>query len=348
MKITTVLLIILLTIQFKSYSQPYPKKDILKKMKAKDLVWRSYNGDDMVLAKMKNTKKWGMYTVYIEMGAEDFELDEFDEVVTPKLDIDSFKFDELIPPKFDSLSFFIPESKFQIVKQKKKYGILLLPSEVPDAVKRVKCQYDKLIHKQVDEEDYILFQEDGKWGLIDWFDEFVIIDPVFDTPDEVPLVEMENWMIETFKTAKKSLDADLIIFDPYNGDGVLKARHRKSKKWGMYQFIENEQQQIIPMQYDSLDFFRSNGKFTAVYNNGKVGFYLSNWSYYEEAKQTVACKYEDYKRFNVDRVSKLAVKKNGKWGWINWLTGEEKSEFKYEIPDDLPFPDFKQNYWFDE
>ncbi len=150
--------------------------------------------------------------------------------------------------------------------------------------------------------------------------------------------------------SKKKLNADLIIFDPNNGDGALKARNKDTKKWGMYQFLDinMEEKELIPMQYDNLNFFSFNGKYTAVYNDGKVGFYLSYWSYDDQTKQTVACKYEDYKRFDADGVSKLAVKKNGKWGWVDWLTGIEKSEFIYNSTDDLPYPHYKQNYWFDD
>jgi len=299
-------------------------------MKAKEVVWMEYCGEEMVLAKMKSTKKWGLYTVYTGIDMEDF------------------SFEEVIPPKFDSLSFFEPEARFQIVKQQDKYGVLLLPFEIEDAADKVNCKFDMIIHKNVDGEDYVLVKEEAKWGLIDWFDGFYIVDPIFDTPEEVPLVRMDNWMVETFKRAKKSLNADLVIFDPNNGDGALKARNKETKKWGMYQFMDEDQTELIPLQYDSLNFYPYNGKYTTVYNNGKVGFYLSYWSYGEKTKQTVPCKYEDYKRYNADGVSKLAVKKNGQWGWVDWLTGEEKGEFKYNSPDELPYPHYKQNYWFDE
>jgi hypothetical protein len=329
----TIFLIPLITLfTINSFSQGIPKKEIRKKMNAKEVIWTDYYGEEMVLAKMKSTKKWGLYTVYTSM------------------DIEDFSFEELIAPKFDSLSFFEPEARFQIVKQNDKYGVLLSPFEIEDAADRVQCKFDKIIHKNIDEEDYLLIKKDGKWGLIDWFDGFYIVDPIFDSPDEVPLIRMDNSMIETFQLAKKILNADLVIFDPNNGDGGLKARNKETKKWGMYQFIDLniEEKELIPMQYDSLNFFGFNGKYTAVYNNGKVGFYLSYWSYDEQAKQTVACKYEDYKRFDADGVSKLAVKKNGKWGWVDWLTGEEKSEFIYNSPNDLPYPHYKQNYWFED
>ena len=314
------------------FSQEIPNKVIRKKMKAKELIWSEHYGKEMVLAKMKGKKKWGLYAI-------------------PKgIDLEDFSFNEVVSPKFDSLNFFDPRARFQIVKQKDKYGVLLHPLEVDDPADKVSCKFDKIITKKLDDEDYILIKENGKWGLIDWLEGFYIIDPIFKTPDQVPLVKMQSWMVETFKLAKTKLNADLVIFDPNNGDGALKARNKRTKKWGIYQFgdIDTKEKELIPMKYDSLNFYPYNGRYTTVYNKGKVGFYLSYWSYNERAKQTVPCKYEDYKGFNAGGVSKLAVKKNGKWGWIDWLTGEEKSEFIYDSADDLPYPSYEQKYWFHE
>ncbi|WP_457616529.1 hypothetical protein [Lutibacter sp.] len=145
------------------------------------------------------------------------------------------------------------------------------------------------------------------------------------------------------------MKADTIEMDKDNGDGVFKARNKTTKKWGMYQwrFDDLKTKMLIPMQYDSLDYFPYNANFTAVYNNDKIGFYLSAWVY-NEAKQTVPCLYDDYHRYIVtkDRSERtyLAVKKNGKWGWVNWLTGEEKTAFIYDIKEDLPYPNFVQEY----
>lgn len=144
---------------------------------------------------------------------------------------------------------------------------------------------------------------------------------------------------------KKKLKADKIEMDEGNGDGVFKARNKKTKKWGMYQWMYEgvSTTELIPMEYDSLRYFPFNGAFTAVYNDGKVGFYLSAWSY-EDAKQTVPCIYENYQRFRINNLIYLALQKNGKWGWVDWLTGEEKSEFIYDTKDDLTTPNFEQQY----
>jgi hypothetical protein len=142
------------------------------------------------------------------------------------------------------------------------------------------------------------------------------------------------------------------------GDGVFKLRHKKSKKWGMFQqyYGEEEITQMIPTNYDSIYFFHFNDPFMVVYNEGKLGIYLSRLSYYENSKETVACLYDEYivyKRYlrgnTYPRERKyLAVSKNGKWGWVDWLTGEVKSEFVYDSFDDLPAPAYKQEVSFEE
>ena len=145
---------------------------------------------------------------------------------------------------------------------------------------------------------------------------------------------------------KKKLNARTIEMDAGNGDGVFKARSRANRKWGIYQwmFEGTNVKEMIPMAYDSLKYFPFNGEFTAVYNNGKVGIYLCEWSFGKNAKQTVECKYDDYRRVRVRKDSYsegkiyLALKKEGKWGWMNWMTGKEMSEFIYDTMDEMPSP----------
>jgi hypothetical protein len=255
----------------------------------------------------------------------------------------------VIAPKFDSIGWFKNMQPFTIVKIKKKYGILLNPYEIHNADERVNCIYDAIKIKKVDGRFYALIKQNEKWGLVDWFEDVVLVDPTFDNPEDVPLVWIEEWAKDMFVANKKKLKADMLVFDEGNGDGVFKARNKATKKWGMYQSTqENHITTLIPAVYDSISNFGYNSKYTAVYNEGKVGMYLSYWSYHEQAKQTVPCIYESYKMFTVDGVSKLAMKKEGKWGWVNWLTGEEKYTFKYETTDDLPYPYYKQNIWFEE
>ncbi len=43
----------------------------------------------------------------------------------------------------------------------------------------------------------------------------------------------------------------------------------------------------------------------------------------------------------------LAVKKNGLWAWIDWITGELKTEFLYDLNiEKMPYPTFEQEIHF--
>ena len=145
--------------------------------------------------------------------------------------------------------------------------------------------------------------------------------------------------------------------DKNNGDGVFVAKNIETKKWGMYQtWSEADIKEMIPPQYDSIDFFGFNAKLTGVWNNGKVGIYQSPWSFGEEdAKQTVECLYDGYKIFEVEKTVSdglgsyrkyfdyVAVKKDSLWAWIDWMTGELKTEFLYDLEKEkMPYPGFEQ------
>lgn len=316
-------------------------KEILKHLKAKKIEWIA-GESNLAKVLMKSTKKWGIYHVEAYKNSNE----DIYELLLDKFEIN---FEEVVAPKFDSISWFKDMEPFIIVKKNKKYGILMNPYEIHDAVERANCIYDAVMVKEVEGRFYTLVKQNEKWGLVDWFENVVLVDTSFENPEDVPLVWVEAWAIDTFVESKKQLNADILIFDESNGDNVFKARNKDSKKWGMYQSLGSRGlTTLIPANYDSISFFPFNGKYTAVFQNEKVGFYLSHWSYDKKAKQSVLCLYEDYKRFDADGIPKLAVKKNGKWGWIDWLTGQEKSEFKYETTKDLPYPHFKQEIWIEE
>jgi hypothetical protein len=313
-------------------AQQVSVKQILKYMKAKDMEWVDEE-DNLAKVKMKSTKKWGIYRVDASVFLGEEEID----------------YEEIIAPKFDSIGWFKDMQPFTIVKNNNKYGILLNPYEITNASEKVKCRYDAIKIIEKDERYYALVRDGKKWGLVDWFENIYLVDPSFESPEEVPLVWVEPWAIDIFLKSKNKLGADILVFDEGNGDGVFKARDKITKKWGMYQSWEaGNIITAIPAKYDSINFFPFNGMYTAVYNEGKVGIYLSYWAYGSKAKQTVSCIYDNYKRFDADGIPKLAVQKNGKWGWIDWLTGEEKSEFIFETTKDLPYPHFQQDIWIED
>ncbi|WP_417589939.1 WG repeat-containing protein [Owenweeksia hongkongensis] len=309
-----------------THAQELTDKEILRKMQAKEIIWVEFYGTEVALVKMKSTKKWGMYEVDRYMYEE------------------NLQYKEIVPPRFDSIGWF-EDKPFAIVKRKKKYGILLNPQEIYDAATKVKCDYDDIKVVEKDYEYYLKVKVDSKWGLLDWFDGIYVLDPSFDSAEDVPLFKIDDWNLDTYKNAKQTLNADIVVFDKNNGDGVFKARSRETQKWGLFQSLSSEAiDELIPMTYDSLRFTPVNNPYTIVYQNGKLGVYLSKWTFDDEAKQTVECIYEDYKRYDAEGKPALAVKKNGKWGWVDWKTGEEKSEFSFDTPEELPFPLYTQDY----
>jgi len=158
------------------------------------------------------------------------------------------------------------------------------------------------------------------------------------------------------KELLQKLDANLILLDADNEDGTFKARNKKTQKWGMFKLDNRNPVEMIPMKYDSIEYFPVNEKYTVVYNNGKIGFYLSYFDYEKNAKQSVPCLYDDYKKIKIKYSGEnrfppinftenyLAVKKDGKWGWVDWFTGEEKSKFVYITTDELPAPNYNQTW----
>ncbi len=192
----------------------------------------------------------------------------------------------------------------------------------------------------------LLAKYKGKWGMMDLENKYVIYDFMYNIKTDVPMVHLTKDQVEYSQMLKKR-GIDQVIHDPYNEDGVMKVRNAETGKWGMYQIWSvKEVHEKIPMQYDSLDFFGFNARMTGVWNKGKVGIYLSPWSFAEEdARQTVECLYDDYKIFDVQNKNTpyLAVKQKGRWAWIDWMTGELKTEFLYDLEkEQMPYPEFEQ------
>jgi len=288
---------------------------VQKLFKARDYTWVDFDNNIFKMRKAFSSK-WGLYSWNIE-GLQ------------------------LLPLKYDSVSFMVEYEPFSIVKRKGKYGIYLLPFEVTDAAERINCIYEELrkVEKEAhDMQPLLLAKKNGKWGQIDWLDEFEIIPFIYEDAAQVPLQNIDSWANELIKSARGNLSVDLVFLDQGNGDGVFKARDKNTKKWGMYQGIDNFDT-LIPAQYDSLDFFGWNRPFTGVYNNGKVGIYTSAWSV-DSAHETVPCQYEDYKIIEGNRSYFLAVMKDDKWSWIDWREGKligkwvnELSELKFREDD---------------
>ncbi len=168
-----------------------------------------------------------------------------------------------------------------------------------------------------------------------------------------------SWLSGQENTALllQKTNASELQFDTTNEDAVFIAKNKLTNKWGMYQgYANHDIKELIPPAYDSIDFFGYNAKLTGVWLDGKVGLYTSPWTYgSKKAKQTVECLYDGYKIFQVEKtvndglstyqsyVDYVAVKKEGLWAWIDWMTGELKTDFLYNLDkEQMPYPEFEQ------
>lgn len=134
--------------------------------------------------------------------------------------------------------------------------------------------------------------------------------------------------------------------DPINGDGVLRARNKETMLYGLYQHTGENTTELIAAVYDSIYFFPWNGNVTAVFKDGKVGFHNDPWSF-EDAKETVPCVFEDYEFVVKEQggIRYLAVKREDKWAWWDWINNEAKSEWYTGSRENLPYPHYEQARW---
>lgn len=242
------------------------------------------------------------------------------------------------------------------VLSKKKKGIIVRYGDDYDRYYINANHFFQSIEWESNEGTAVPVMLNEKWGLYDWLEQEFVFNCDYSSLAALPKSNdpygFTPYSAEIFKAFNKRSAGeriDMIDLDGNNGDGLFKARSAETRKWGIYQYLGDDFIEAVPMEYDSLYHFPWNGNYTAVFNEGKVGFYLSYWTFEDEAKLSVPCIYEDYKRYiTEDQIPKLAVKKDGKWGWVDWLTGEEKSEFVYDTPKDLPYPWYVQGMWFED
>lgn len=359
----TVFLFCVVTISFSQ--ETYWDSQLLEISKGKKVIrWDkpvNYNAPWVSILKVK--KKVGIYTVTISeaVGITGKDSTFIDYVNNP------------ISPKYDEIARFqsIPEDETKKVDDLQGKNVEVVEARIKEEIGIVVHYGDeyetayldaKHFFQSIDWEKnngtHVPVMIKNKWGIYNWYQQNFLFECEFTSLDDLPKTSDRNgftpYTAGIFKAFNKDNEREqigAINLLNVNTDGVFLAQSKATDKYGLYQFIaENNIIEAIPMKYDSIHYFSWNRNFIVTFNEGKVGIYLSYWIYDEEAKESVPCMYEDYTivKRDVDNITVLAVKKNNKWGWINWLTGEEKSEFTFETAKDLPYPYYEQKYWFEE
>lgn len=119
----------------------------------------------------------------------------------------------------------------------------------------------------------------------------------------------------------EEFNADSIVFDPINHDDLYNLRSKETQLWGLYQ----SGKELIPMEYEHINFSGWNHPFTFVKKKGKWGVFLGSFN---DGKLSVQCRYDELKIYEHQEYLFVAGKRNGKWRWVNWATSEELHETK--------------------
>lgn len=119
----------------------------------------------------------------------------------------------------------------------------------------------------------------------------------------------------------KQFNADSILFDYINEDDVYLLRSSETGLWGMYQTGNV----IIPMEYESINFFGWNDPFTFVKKDNKWCIYYGGFSDEDHATH---CGYDELKKFTHKNYLYVAGKRDGKWSWVNWHNGNSTNDNK--------------------
>lgn len=339
MKHYLILVVLLICSAFTGKAQELTDKQICNLMKADSLIWDNQYGQE-ARVKITKTGKWGL-----------FEINKFVDLSPGSLE--EFEYKEIVPAKFDSLGSFNDYGMYTVVKNNNKYGILLNPGEVglKLAMKEVNCIYDDLkiisASKYGENFEYILVNKKGKWGIIEEQTGTYIIAPLFENRNDVPLAHLNSYDLEDLKFVKKKLKADVVVFHS-NGDKLLKARIKKTGKWGLYFLSGSDKIETrIPANFDDIN-LEAETPFIDVYTKGKVGIYVLEYNFSGQSEQTVLCDFDDFKviekTYKSTKLPYLALKRDGKWAWVNWLTGTYGTEFAYDSPENLPNPTFEQKF----
>lgn len=301
---------------------------IMKQLHGSKIERQVYNGYTTYKVYDAAKLKWGLHGV-VDMNEGDKGME--------------FELESFIPPVCDEI-FWDDQLPVVIARLGKKIALITSFNEGMKAVKP-EFVFDDYRTSKKGEQLFLLVKQNDLWGLFDY--RSVDSEPllVFASEKDVPLRYMENEEAEQFQKAFSLTKADKLEFDKINGEVVFRARNKTSKKWGLYQLLSgSELLELIPAEYDSLEFMPADAPFCIVYQHGKTGVFLSKWQY-PEAKQSVACEYDVWKTVkHADGKIYLALAEGDLWGWVDWLNGDEKSDFTAPSFAALPKPEYVQSY----
>jgi Leucine-rich repeat (LRR) protein len=140
-------------------------KSLKKRLKADQLILDEGNGDGVFKARIKSTKKWGMYQ-WTYSGTN---------------------YKVLVPARYDSLGFFRFNGTFAIAKKGNKYGTVSSPWSGESTYSKPVIPFVYESIKVVDHKGtWLAAKKDGKWSFIDKESGKAYIPWIFESAEELP------------------------------------------------------------------------------------------------------------------------------------------------------------------
>jgi len=168
-----------------------------------------------------------------------------------------------------------------------------------------------------------------------WLTILFIINSLFLSASQAQQIRRSSSKKE-IKQFLKEKKADKIVFCHTHED-VFQLRNKKTNKWGMYDWYD----QLIPMEYDSIQPFNQFQPFTLAQ---KEGIYLViQWPY--DTEELVISPLVNFDDVNIkinNKISNLSFQyvllasQNGLWGCVNWKDLSIIVPFEYTSSEEVP------------
>lgn len=240
---------------------------------------------------------------------------------------------------YDSMGFVTPDVPYTVVKNTNKYGILKSPFEFENIESDIKMRFNAIKMVKKDGKNYLIAKKGRKWAQLDWKTGVNYTPFIYMKFKDIEFKELSDAELAFMAKIRRKKGFDYVEFDRVNKSEIYMARQSRLRKWGILKgFDPNTSKELVPVEFDSLDFFPSNKSFTAAYLGGKIAFFNYIDGNVKKISEPI---YEDYKSAEFNDMLYLAVKRQGKWGWMDWTDGEIKIKSISPSFDKLPQPDWK-------
>jgi methyl coenzyme M reductase subunit D len=280
-------------------------------------VWGKYesasNFEDNFYAPVRRAGKWGIINKN-EVEVAPFAFDSIVPNITRlKFDVYTNRMAGSVMPHEVFKTHFLPSGHF-IAKKDKQWGIISWNGQTV-----LPFQYDKI---QDAFYNYVVVGKAGKFGVVDFAGK-ELVPPTY---SDIKIVNDLVYVRDKGKEGLLDLQNNVIapaIYDTIQEPLQNYIRVIKDKKIG---YLNYEGKEVLPAQYDEVNFYNDNEPFITVAKNGKKGV-LNN-----KFQLIVPCEYDSLAAESWRKY--IWVKKNNLVGLLD-REGKEAFAVKYQFIDNI-------------